>query len=190
MMNYKSAAIAASIFLAVSIPVITAVKSYNAVLSAPVIKVEIEPYDPRDLMYGHYLNFRIKWNWKNGKADAKECEGGKCYLCVGEGHDNPQVSLQPEKPDDNSEKNCAYVLEGQYYGGDTFDIGISRYYLDEDFALPLEKLFRDKKEDFFIGLVMASSRPVQEELYVGDLSLLEYIEKHKDELLERETPAR
>jgi hypothetical protein len=44
--------------------------------SGPVFHVAIAGYDPRDLLQGHYLRYRLQW-----PADG-ECDGATCCLCL------------------------------------------------------------------------------------------------------------
>lgn len=183
MARHKTLFVIFSILLAVAAPLLMAVKSYQTQKSYPVVKIEIEPYDPRDLLYGHYMTYRYKWNWGN-PPDAKICQGGHCCLCLGEGGQDPKAELMAcgtEKPG-----QCAHLLEGRYYG-DTFDIGLNRYYVDEKIALPLENLFRNKKEAFHVGLsISPKGKPIIEKLYVGGQAVNEYVAEHYEELT---TPA-
>jgi uncharacterized membrane-anchored protein len=179
MMRHRTLLMILSILLAVVVPLFTALKSHKAVSNAPVIKVEIEPYDPRDLLYGHYLAYTVKWNWKNSKPDETACQNGACCLCVGAGSENPEVSLRACSPPKNAPaKECSYEIQGEYRGGNIFDIGIDRYYVDEEIALPLENIFQQKTEKFSIGLAMTPHKPVLEKLYVGGMDIFEYVRVH------------
>src|SRR5262245_27558709 len=44
--------------------------------SGPVFHVAIAGYDPRDLLQGHYLRYRLQW-----PADGA-CDGPSCCLCL------------------------------------------------------------------------------------------------------------
>jgi len=44
--------------------------------SGPVFRVAIAGYDPRDLLQGHYLRYRL--HWPAGEA----CDGPTCCLCL------------------------------------------------------------------------------------------------------------
>ncbi len=179
MHKYKTHAIVLSIILAIVVPLYTAVKAHRDMSSFPIVKFDIEPVDPRDLMYGHYLTFAIKWNWKGGSGDQQECSYGECCLCVDGAPKNPEVSMKACPPKSEEFPSCNYTLRGNYYGGNTFDAGVTRYYVDEKAALPLEHLFRDKKASFSIGLGMKPhGKPVVEKLYVNDMPLKDFLGLH------------
>jgi uncharacterized membrane-anchored protein len=181
MSRHKNIFVILAILLAVAAPLFTALNSYIAQKSYPVVKIEIEPYDPRDLLYGHYMTFGYKWHWDE-KQDDKACNGPDCCLCVGEGDVEPKVKVMaclPDKPAD-----CAHVIKGGYFGNRMFDIGgLNRYYVDETIALPLENLFRNKKEKFRVGLSIGpSGKPIMEKLYVGGQAVNDYVAEHYEEL--------
>jgi hypothetical protein len=44
--------------------------------SGPVFRVAIAGYDPRDLLQGHYLRYRLQW------PAAEACDGATCCLCL------------------------------------------------------------------------------------------------------------
>ena len=44
--------------------------------SGPVFRVAIAGYDPRDLLQGHYLRYRLQWPAEGA------CDGATCCLCL------------------------------------------------------------------------------------------------------------
>jgi uncharacterized membrane-anchored protein len=44
--------------------------------SGPVFRVAIAGYDPRDLLQGHYLRYRLQW------PAVGACDGATCCLCL------------------------------------------------------------------------------------------------------------
>lgn len=186
MSRYKTILVIVSILLAVSAPLLMAIKSYQAQKSYPVVKIEIEPYDPRDLLYGHYMTYAYKWNWNKDQPDAKTCQGANCCLCLGEEAQDPKASVMA-CPSDKPQQ-CTHVLKGTFYG-DRFDIGLNRYYVDENIALPLENLFRNKKETFHVGLsISPKGKPLVQKLYVRGQVVNEYVMQHYEELTKPALP--
>lgn len=174
MQKHKPLLVALSIALAVIVPLITAMKAKMDRAYYPIVKFDIEPYDPRDLLYGHYMNFAVTWKWKGGApANNKTCTTGACCLCVEEGDTNPQVSLlQCNAPERSS---CKHVIE-DFYGNAM--LNLNRVYVDERIALPLEEIFLQRKEKFSIGLFMApNGRPTIERLYVSGKPVNEYVDE-------------
>ena len=127
MQRYRIIAIICAILLAVLLPLAAAFKANQDISAYPVVKYEIEPYDPRDPLYGHYLQFRI---------------------------------IEPVE----------------------FTRRIDRFYVDERYALALEKIFREGEEKFYIGLAMRPGKePVIEDLYIGSQRWKDYIAIHAAE---------
>lgn len=192
MQKYKTALIAAAIMFAVFVPLLSAVKADRDQKKWPIVRFSIEPYDPRDLMYGHYMRFQIRWNWKQDAPRQEELTMRDACLCVGEGEADPEIWALECPSADKPVAECRHIIRGDYNSwrtGDNgsfqqdFNAGIDRYYVDEAIALPLEKLFFDKKEEFSIGLGLSpKGKPVMEGLYVGGIALREYIMQNKDEL--------
>lgn len=180
MARYKNGLVIASILLAIAAPLLMAIKSHNDQKTYPVVKVEIEPYDPRDLLYGHYMIFQYKWNLGD-TASIKSCQGKDCCLCLEEGAQDPKATVMACRPDKPA--HCAHMLKGSFYG-DRFDIGLNRYYVDETVALPLENLFRNKKERFHVGLsISPNGKAILEKLYVGTRPVNDYVAEHYEELI-------
>ena len=186
----------AALFIAVALPLGLGWTSHRAQMSGEEVRVKIEAYDPRDLLYGHYLTFRIKWPLPEKRASM----GKDACLCVGSGAVDPPVSVMAchfarEKG------ACHAVLTGRDYGGDRFDIGINRYYVDEAYAKPLETMVRaqtqgradepkalpDEAATFRIGLTLRpNGKAVVRNLYVGDQPLADYLRDHGAELLQNQ----
>jgi len=185
--KYRTPLILFSILLAVALPLVNAMGAHKARSSWPVVKFLIEPYDPRDLLYGHYLRFQITWNWKKGMGEPA-CQGENCCLCVGSGDYNPEVFATNCPPKGENLPSCTHIIKGSYYGGyvaegdplaHNFTTGIDRYYVDENQALPLERLFTHKKEEFAVGLSLSpSGKPAIERLYVAGKTISDYIAAH------------
>lgn len=206
-MNKKTSIMAmASIMLALALPLSVAIKSYLAVKTSPIIQIKIDAYDPRDLLRGHYLTFRYVWNWKeNGQPVGRQNQTQSC-LCVGEGTIEPEVALLPSCPVEEKPSECAHIIKGSYRGSGNFIPGMTRYYVGEDVALPLEKMLRVRIDEqrrnadggaeniprppelfppsFRMGLAVASNgTAIIEKLYIGDQTLDDYLRDHYDDLV-------
>lgn len=188
MMRYKTVAVLLSIALAVVMPLMAAVKAHTDRQSYPLVKIEVEPYDPRDLFYGHYMRFGFKWNWAENEPAETACRGGDCCLCVGMGDTDPNVRLLSCDGDQTRPPvQCAHRLKGTYLGDGRFDIGHNRYFVDETIALPLEHLFRDRKAGFHVGLfVRPDGGTLLENLYVDGQKAEDFVDAGG---LEEKTPS-
>lgn len=79
-------AVAASLALPVLLLAGMAGRAEWAVRDGIVIRVPIAGYDPRDMLRGHFLRYRLAWNWVGG-----EPPGNAEALCVLARTDNPPV---------------------------------------------------------------------------------------------------
>ena len=177
-------ALVLSVLLAVGAPLLNAVRMTEQYKHYPSFRVNIEPYDPRDLFYGHYLTFRTAWNWKDAPPqDARRGRGGRYQknscLCVTDGDKNPLVYKVACPPQETNVAECRHILRGESYGEWSFESGVNRYYLDETAALPLERQFRDGKKKFTLDLyVTPGGRALPGKLYIENIPLENYIKRN------------
>lgn len=169
-----------SVALAVGAPLANALMTAQKFRDYPSFRVKIEPYDPRDLFYGHYLRFQTTWNWKDKTPENNQFHGSReACLCVGEGDTNPVVSAASCPPAGENLPNCRFTLRGTLYGNSRFDTGVNRYYVDEALAKPLEDLFVREKRDFSLDLhVTPEGKTLPGELYVEGERLKDFVARH------------
>lgn len=180
-------AVIAAILLAVLLPLANAHHAQREALSYPAISVDIEPYDPRDLLYGHYLLFRIDWNLpKSAKNEPQACNGAACCLCLGKGDANPSAKILTCEAA-KREGACTHFVRGKANGSEFFS-GLDRFYVDENYGYPLERVFRDKKETFRLELSMRPGAPVIRELYIGNRPYRTYVAQEGAKLRQPPTP--
>lgn len=101
---------------------------YRANIGAE-IELPVYGYDPRDLLAGHYLQYRVEY------GGQLECQGHTercvCLHKVG-AHFAAQASLDCNAAFDS----CEHVLRGKCVGSQ-FIAGIERYYFPEQFTKEL-----------------------------------------------------
>lgn len=178
-------ALVASVLLAVGAPLLNAFLMAEKFKNYPSFQVDIEPYDPRDLFYGHYLMFRIDWNWKEkppedgaGRSRMNSSNPQKC-LCVGAQKTSPVVNVAECPPAGGALPGCHYTLRGKSYGEWSFDNGINRYYLSETVAKPLETLFLKGGRKFTLDLhVTPGGESLPGKLYIDGLPLKEFLARN------------
>lgn len=190
-------ALIASVLLAVGAPLVNAFIMADKFKKYPSFRVDIAPYDPRDLFYGHYLRFQIDWNWKvKPPEDQAQRFGGhsapRHCLCVGEGAVNPVVNVAECPPGGEVLPGCRYTLRGESFNSWSFNNNIDRYYVSETVAKPLETLFMKKGGKFTLDLhVTPDGKSLPGQLYVDDLPLKEYLSRNGGKVpgvIEEETP--
>lgn len=189
MTNKMTIAVVLSILLAVGAPLVSAISMAKKFQDYPSIRVDIEPYDPRDLFYGHYMQFQIKWNFKNTKPEEVQTsyQEKKSCLCVESGAVNPPVSVTQCAPN-NEKPGCVYNLTGKSWNHDHFDNGVHRYYVDENIAMPLEDLFVKEGRRFSLDLhITPDGESLPGILYIDDLPLKDFIAKNGGKIPEVKT---
>lgn len=153
-------------------------------------RVKIVGYDPRDLLYGHYLNFRFDWELP---AERGLCVAeNDCCLCLDPqaGTQSPRASLQ----DCEAAKKCVTHLSlparsgcqgGEpacRKGADGFDPeGGQRYYIPESAASQLNALLTGRRHDLSVDLHVATSgQHYLGKLYIDGVEWSDYLRQHPD----------
>lgn len=148
---------------ALAIPCIAllAMALYNQrILSGyPEHEFEIEGYDPRDLLAGHYLRFTIKYD-----IDTT-CEQDK-YIDV-------QICVSPTKRmiTDGNMQGCNQWINATCYKNRVND-QLNRFYVPEDKATHLENLIRGKKAS--VKIAVGQGNAVIKDLLIDGFSWKKY----------------
>jgi hypothetical protein len=137
-----------------------------------VWRVKISAYDPRDLLYGHYLTYRYDWN-ADGRVQtpAPADEGCLCLNSSGNGINDPKArGVSCSVPTGNI---CESVI--------TAPAMREKYMIPEHNAERLESLFRTGNHDFRIELMAHNNQSVSVRgLYVDDVALEDYLRAMPD----------
>ncbi|WP_020395783.1 GDYXXLXY domain-containing protein [Thiolinea disciformis] len=99
------------------------------------ITFPIEGFDPRDLLSGHYLVFKVNYEIAQGNS----CPSSDI---------NAKLCLEPEKrvyPEDELPAQCTLYLPGTCNSDKQFDAGFERFYIPEQKAAQLEQLVQAKR---------------------------------------------
>lgn len=98
-----------------------------------VYDFDITGYDPRDLLRGQFLRFRVAWNQVPGSS----CSGDGCCLCVlrGEPKENPRVSEMTCEARDMCD--AVMPLEAAR--------NLHEFFIPEDMGQPLEETIRNRR---------------------------------------------
>lgn len=120
---------------------LTASKAYKE-MAGKKFTLDIVGFDPRDLLSGHYLIYRVNY-LKDGKRVCSYSDSGKKkYYCF----DNMRSA---EKS--NYLSNCNYKVEGTCERG-RFKVGIERFYIPEEYSVELDKVVRDQRGSIIISV--------------------------------------
>jgi hypothetical protein len=118
-------------------------------------EVSIDGYDPRDLLRGQFLRYRVRWNRSGGESG--ECPG--CCLCLQRdiGTVDPQVlGMQC-----NSVEGCAAFIKPEALDG------LGQYYIPEGMGPPLERAIRERRASLRIAVGHAGDVVVRDLLLDG-----------------------
>lgn len=110
--------------------------------SGETFKFPIEGFDPRDLLSGHYLFYKVDYNIPNGNG----CPTSdiSAILCI-----------RPERrvyPIDELSNHCEVFLHGTCDASSTFNAGLERFYIPQEYALQLEEQIRNKQGEIEVSI--------------------------------------
>jgi len=176
--NNKWLKIAALVLPILALAVMTANATVERNVGDQIWQVKMAGYDPRDLLYGHYLVYRYDWNMTED-VQRKKTMSCLCLNSSGDGFKDPLVRpVQCGAPTNNS---CRSVIKAYPHGGAysfNRDGTSERYFIPEESAADLEKLLRDGKYTFRIELMAHKNQSVSiRTLYIDDVPLETYLRR-------------
>ncbi|MEW5849793.1 MAG: GDYXXLXY domain-containing protein [Myxococcota bacterium] len=121
-------------------------------------ELAISGYDPRDLLRGQYLRYRIEWN----ASPPPSCVEGSeppCCLCV-------EADATPENPRVRTTP-CERVNECQAFIRASELSNLEKYFVPEDMGLPLERAIRDRRASIRVAVSPRGDAVIEELLLDG-----------------------
>lgn len=103
------------------------------------LELPISGYDPRDLLSGHYLTYRIDYGFPIECAPMSE--GQDLFVCM---------SLKTVSTERQAE--CSTQIRGQCRNG-VFNAGIERFYIPESKATELTTALRERPSSILISIL-------------------------------------
>ncbi len=142
-----------------------------------VWQVKIAGYDPRDLLYGHYLTYRYEWNVKGNAATPPENDTCLCLTASGGGNRDPEVA--PLRCSEKKTARCDVVIQAWKPNG-FYSLkpgsGPEQYFIPENHARELEDLLRDGKQTLRIEFTAhKDGHTAIRTLYIGEQPLAAYL---------------
>lgn len=138
-MNTKNKGLLFALLLPLcSLMLLCSYKAYK-VYAGVELTIPISGYDPRDLLAGHYLIYRL--DFKQSICGSAQSEPDPVFVCV---HQNSLESLQVSVVSSLSkwtEQDCTAVIRGQCHGG-SFIAGVERFYIPEEHSQLLDRIVR------------------------------------------------
>lgn len=124
------------------------------------LTLPIQGYDPRDLLSGYYLRYRVKYGVKcpeKNKSKTKR-RSKVAYICF-----KPEKSITYSLPE-----NCSLFIKGKCDFNEFQSKNINRYYIPER-AKELEKLFTSaKKQEVVLSVTKKGQALVKDILIDGE----------------------
>lgn len=139
-------------------------------------QIRITGYDPRDLLYGHYLTYRYDWNWKENLRPA--VTGEYCLCLNGDGPREP-VTSGVSCQNSGIEKICKSVVKAwNHYGVWSLNPEESseRFYIPERHAAHLDRLLRDPAHTLHVEIMAhKDGSAALRDLYIDGVRLETYL---------------
>jgi uncharacterized membrane-anchored protein len=148
----KKALISVLLFPVLALAGITAyrawVRSFGMEVTLP-----ISGYDPRDLLSGHYLIYRIEYGVDGICPEMDQRRAG--YVC-----------LEPEKFSYGEPADCNKLISG-FCTNSRFEAGIEKFFIPENKARYLERQIQSKAASVVLSLTASGNTQVKDLLVDG-----------------------
>ncbi len=137
-MTVKHKRLAAALVFPVLAPLaLTGYKAVKRNMGTELI-IPIRGYDPRDLLSGHYLIYRLHFEEEFCTAQRQDTE--PVYICVKQ--DGKSVEAREVYSADRSDhRGCTAIIRGQCKSG-RFLAGVERFYIPEQHSQLLDRIVR------------------------------------------------
>ncbi len=133
--------------------------------SGEEVILPIKGYDPRDLLAGHYLRYKINYGIDNPCEDKKRKKGTDTFYLQGPAI----ICLKPRSftLGDEPPEACSLFIRGicSYSAG--FEAGIERYYIPQHLALKLEKKARGDNASIVLSVTREGNAMIKDLLFDG-----------------------
>ena len=152
------------LILALAFPVtiligIAGINAYYLKVSHELV-LPIEGYDPRDLLSGRYLQYRVLYGVKCPAVKKKRVTA---YLCL---EPAKRITLKG-KPE-----QCSLFIKGKCsFTGRDFRADVDRYYISEKSAKQLERLFMNAKDKKVVLSVTKRGQALAKDLLIDGQSI-------------------
>jgi uncharacterized membrane-anchored protein len=154
-------------------------KNQRDIASAKTWRVKITGYDPRDLLFGHYLNFRFDW----GASRNDTCSAGQsCCLCLNaqNGSTTPIASLKTCE----AATQCVsrVPVPDPTRNNDAFNPeGAQRYFIPESAANQLNTLLANRQFNLQVDVkITPSGQHILGDLYIDTVEWRDYLRQHPE----------
>ncbi|MEZ5451454.1 MAG: GDYXXLXY domain-containing protein [Thiothrix sp.] len=119
------------------------------------VVLPIEGFDPRDLLSGHYLLYRVDYGVEKGCGTQDE----EASVCL-----RPMRSIYPQG---NLPADCELFIRGRCDSHAGFLADIERFYIPEEYAQSLEDKVRDRKGELVLSVDRQGNAAIRDLLIEG-----------------------
>ncbi len=139
--------------------------------TSQTLTLPIQGYDPRDLLSGYYLRYKVKYGIKCPKKSKSKTERSSkpAYICF-----KPEKSITYSPPE-----NCSLFIKGKCYPftNEFQSKNINRYYIPEDRAKEIEKLFTSAKKQEVVLSVTKKGHALVKDILINGESIKKLINR-------------
>jgi uncharacterized membrane-anchored protein len=170
-MNTNRKLAAALIFPVICLVGLTIYKAAK-VASGREIIIPITGYDPRDLLSGRYLTFRLDLN-NDSLCDDEYYNYSPIHVCLRQSENNEIESNATNGV--TAVSGCDAVITGKCENG-IYSAGIERFYIPEEYSTKLDKIIREGKGKIVVS-IDEDGIAIIKDLLIDDRSWKDYIKE-------------
>jgi uncharacterized membrane-anchored protein len=159
--------------LAFPILVLAALIIYKqaSVMIGKEIILPITGFDPRDILSGHYLIYRIDYGINsNDLCHDYDNTNTNVYICLKKDNKNPDaytsIINSYSNPADLEDTECFALIKGKCKDG-RFTAGIEKFFIPEGYANSLDRAVRNRQGKIVLSVTKGGSVAIKDLLIDG-----------------------
>lgn len=163
--------LAALLFPIICLALLTVYKGVK-VMSGRELVIPITGFDPRDLLSGHYLIYRLDLDL--GSACSESVNYGDTLVCIDKKNDGRLKSRVLRGSDiERYRGDCDIILRGRCRNN-RFSAGVEKFFIPEEHAGTLDKVVRKGKGKLVLSVDYDGKAAIRD-LLINDKSWREYV---------------
>ncbi len=158
----KGRLVTALLFPVICLAMLCTYKAVRREMGTDVV-IPVTGYDPRDLLSGHYLTYRLDLDPAICEYESRTV--GR-YVCIRNNADGTVSSRIAVSYDDR--EGCDALIQGECRAG-RFLAGVERFYIPEEHSRDLDRLVRGRRASLSLS-VDRNGRAVVKDLLIDGVS--------------------
>jgi uncharacterized membrane-anchored protein len=134
------------------------------------IILPISGFDPRDILSGHFLIYRIDYGIQNNDICRNYDNNNDAYICLKKDSSRPDTYFSTISPDkdlfESEDEECFAVIKGKCKDG-LFTAGIERFFIPEGYAYSLDSAVRNSHGKIVLSVTKGGSAAIKDLLIDG-----------------------